>query len=153
IRREKIKVLHAHSSSLLVANMVSLAVPSLHLVWHDHFGRFTMEKRPEWLFRLLPPRVSGVFAGSAPPARWSKVRLRVAPDRVWYVPNFACEANNQHILDDLPGSRGRRIVCVANLRPEKDHITLIRAMKRVVDVFPDAHLLVVGGTENQEHFQ
>jgi glycosyltransferase involved in cell wall biosynthesis len=37
-----------------------------------------------------------------------------------------------------------RIVCVANLRPEKDHLTLIDAMKQVVESDPRACLLLVG---------
>ena len=153
IRRENIKILHAHSSSLLVATMASLLAPDARVIWHDHFGRFTVERRREWMFRLLTRRVSGVVAVSGPLADWSRTRLRVRADRVWYVPNFACETNQQCVPNDLPGAKGRRIVCVANLRPEKDHVTLVHAMQRVVQAVPDAHLLVVGGHEHRDQVQ
>jgi glycosyltransferase involved in cell wall biosynthesis len=38
----------------------------------------------------------------------------------------------------------RRVVTVANLRPEKGHDTLISAASRVVDARPDAEFLIVG---------
>jgi glycosyltransferase involved in cell wall biosynthesis len=47
-------------------------------------------------------------------------------------------------VPDLPGAPGSRIVCVANLRKEKDHLTLVRAMTLVVQKYPTAHLLLVG---------
>jgi glycosyltransferase involved in cell wall biosynthesis len=37
------------------------------------------------------------------------------------------------------------VVSVANLRAEKDHLTLLRAFADVVKSFPEAHLLLVGG--------
>ncbi len=44
----------------------------------------------------------------------------------------------------LPGSKGTRIVCLANFRPEKDHFTLVAAMARVVKEVPAADLILVG---------
>jgi len=42
----------------------------------------------------------------------------------------------------------RRVVTVANLRPEKGHAVLIRAAVRILDEFPDARFVFVGnGTE------
>jgi glycosyltransferase involved in cell wall biosynthesis len=45
------------------------------------------------------------------------------------------------------GVRGplRRVVCVANLRPEKGHDVLLQAATGVVARFPDAHFDLVGG--------
>ena len=39
---------------------------------------------------------------------------------------------------------GKRLVCVANMKPQKGHLFLIEAMQEVVRRAPDAHLLLVG---------
>jgi len=44
----------------------------------------------------------------------------------------------------LPGEPGKRLVCVANFRPQKDHPTLLRAMTMVQRQVPGAHLLLIG---------
>src|SRR6202011_1420599 len=54
---------------------------------------------------------------------------------------------------DLPGDADKRIVCVANLRPQKDHVTLLRAMAIVAKSVPRAHLLLVGASGSGEYLR
>jgi glycosyltransferase involved in cell wall biosynthesis len=63
---------------------------------------------------------------------------------VRYIPNFVCEPGPAAPPADLPDAMGSRIVCVANLRPEKDHLTLLGAMAQVIREMPTAQLLLVG---------
>jgi glycosyltransferase involved in cell wall biosynthesis len=51
----------------------------------------------------------------------------------------------------VPGTKGSRIVCVANFRPEKDHRTLLRAMALVIGRVPSAQLILVGKTNDQAY--
>jgi glycosyltransferase involved in cell wall biosynthesis len=152
IRRNNIGILHAHSTSLFVAVQASLFNPSLRVIWHDHFGRYATEERPVPIYRLLTRRVSGVFSVNGQLANWAIHRLKISPDRVWYIPNFVAEVGGGGVRTDLPGVPGKRIVCVANLRPEKDHLTLIRALALVIDQAPEAQLLLVGALGNHPHF-
>jgi glycosyltransferase involved in cell wall biosynthesis len=46
-----------------------------------------------------------------------------------------------------------RIVCVANMRPQKDHFTLVRAMEIVVRQLPGAHLLLLGSSTSSNYEQ
>src|SRR5262249_42107686 len=85
-------------------------------------------------------------------ADWAINRLKHPSDRVWYIPNFVPESAGAGAEMDLPGVPGKRIVCVAHLRPEKDHLTLVRALARVIAREPDAHLLLAGAISNQSHF-
>jgi glycosyltransferase involved in cell wall biosynthesis len=57
---------------------------------------------------------------------------------------MVCAPANKPGISDLPGTSGSRIVSVANLRAEKDHLNLVRAMALVVRRHPSAHLLLVG---------
>ena len=130
VRENEISIVHAHSSSVFLASLL----PGVRTVWHDHFGRVREEERPAWLWSLPARRASAVVAVSEELARWSREQLGV---EAVYLPNFIPEAPLGPI-PELPGTF--RIVCVANLRAQKDHLTLLRAMKKV----PDAHLLLAG---------
>jgi glycosyltransferase involved in cell wall biosynthesis len=148
VRERDIQILHAHGTSVFIATRVRAA-----LIWHDHFGRYATEDRPAWLYRLATRRVAGVIAVNEQLAEWSRRRLKVRADRVWYVPNFVSDPPADLAPPPLPGKNGSRIVCVANLRPEKDHLNLLAAMRRVVQAVPNAHLLLVGQAVNAEHLQ
>jgi len=132
VRENGISIVHAHSSSLFLA----VLLPGVRIVWHDHFGRLGAEERPSWLWGLPARRAAAVVAVSEDLARWSRERLGV---EAVYLPNFIPEVQ-AGTVPDLPGTPGRRVVCVANLRAQKDHITLLRAIARV----PEAHLLLAG---------
>ena len=144
IREHEIEILHAHGTSLFIARVASLLPPYPAVVWHDHYGRYKFDDRPTWLYRFVAKGIGGVIAVNEQLAEWSRSRLRIPIQRVWYIPNFICESGSVADLPNLPGSRGNRIVCVANFRPEKDHPNLLQAMARVIRVEPAAHLLLIG---------
>ncbi len=155
IRAHDIRLLHAHATALFVAAQASMFPPHPQVIWHDHFGRYATEERPVTLYRLLTRRAGGVISVNQPLADWAVNRLKLPSDRVWYVPNFVAEiapAREDGARLDLPGVAGKRIVCVANLRPQKDHLTLVRALALVVEREPQAHLLLAGAISDQAHF-
>lgn len=139
VRENGISIVHAHSSSLFLA----VLLPGARIVWHDHFGRLGEEERRAWLWGLPARRAAAVVAVSEELARWSREHLGV--DAV-YLPNFIPEVAAGPV-PDLPGTPGSRVVCVANLRAQKDHLTLLRAMARV----PGAHLLLAGADVEPEY--
>jgi glycosyltransferase involved in cell wall biosynthesis len=146
-----IQILHAHDASLFLAGLASLFPPYPAVLWHDHFGLYTIQERPIWLYGLATSRVSGVIAVNQPLAEWSRRRLGIPTERVWYIPNFVCSAEGHEALPTLPGALGNRIVCVANFRAQKDHLTLLRAMARVIRQVPTANLLLVGAAIEPEY--
>ena len=150
IRSNEIRILHAHGSSILTANLASRMAPFPKIIWHDHFGTNERQERPVILYRWLVRRVGGIVAVSRPLADWSRRRLRFPSDRVWCVPNFVDSGRPSESSPlTLPGSDGARVVCVANLRPVKDQLTLLTAFETVVRGRPDAHLLLVGGLADE----
>lgn len=154
IRTNDIQIVHAHGASLFLAVAASLKARDARVIWHDHFGRCGTEERPAWLYRIATRRVAGVIAVNEMLAEWSRAKLSIPADRVWYVPNFVTAAGGDEMREmrpSLPGNPGARIVCVANFRPQKDHVNLIRAMTIVVRRAPDAHLLLVGQTSDDPH--
>jgi glycosyltransferase involved in cell wall biosynthesis len=85
-------------------------------------------------------------------ADWCKSQLHMAPGQINYIPNFVEEWERGTSSVKLPGSPGTRIVNLANIRREKDQLSLIRAMRLVVHDEPMAHLLIVGAINDEEYF-
>ncbi|MEO8592832.1 MAG: glycosyltransferase [Candidatus Solibacter sp.] len=146
IRQNDIRILHAHGSSLFFASLASMFPPYPRVIWHDHYGRHAYNDRPVWLYRAATRRVAGVITVNQPLADWSRQALRVPTHRVWYLPNPIRESRTQDLASGLPGEPGMRIVCLANIRPQKDHANLLVAMSLLTAKLPRAHLLLVGDT-------
>jgi glycosyltransferase involved in cell wall biosynthesis len=152
IRQNQIKLLHAHGTSLFIAALASLFSPYPSVVWHAHYGRQS-EKRDvrERLFKLALRRCGAVIAVSHPLMGWIKRSLGMQPEDVWYIPNFVTETGPLQMTAQLEVGAGARILCVANLRPEKDQLTMLRAMKLVNRQVPTARLLLVGATNDRNY--
>lgn len=144
-RDHDIAILHAHSTSVFLAVLVGLLPPYPRVVWHDHYGRHDTVSRPRAPYWLAARRLRHVFAVSDDLARWSVKRLGVSEGRVEYLPNFAAKEDAARPPPALPGCPGKRVVCVGNFRAQKDHLTLIRAVRLVKDRIPGVHLVHVGG--------
>ena len=151
VRENDIRIIHSHSTSLFIAAAVNWLCPGTRLLWHDHYGAYATVRRPVWLYRLFTARLDGVLAVNTDLAAWARERLRVPCDRVWYIPNFVAEQHGQVEVPDLPGEPGYRVVCVANLRPQKDHLNLLRAMEGVVEHVPQAHLILLGSSNEDDY--
>jgi glycosyltransferase involved in cell wall biosynthesis len=151
IRKQKIRVIHAHSSSIFIAVVAGLVCFRTKIVWHDHFGRYYTEKRPAILYSLFARRLSGVIAVNQVLADWSTKKLHIPKERVWYIPNGVPSADAK-TTPALPGRPGSRLVCVANLRPEKDHLSLLSALALVKNRHPEVHLVSVGKVGNIAYY-
>jgi len=152
MRRNRIRILHAHSSSIFLSRLAAALTRDVKVIWHIHFGR-QIDRRARWSYRIATTEVDGVIAVSEPLADWSRQALHHPADRVFYIPNFVSTPRLNGKAADLPGTAGHRIVCVANLRWEKNHATLLDAMARVVRTCPAAHLLLVGSHDDSTCIQ
>lgn len=151
VREHRIKLLHAHGTALFMARAAASLASGVIVIWHDHYGRYLEQQRNVLLYRLATRGIGGVIAVNEALAAWSRDKLRVARERVWYVPNFVYQEEAVQVAPVLPGTAGGRIVCVANLRPQKDHLNLIRAMQIVRREMSQAHLLLVGGGNDEAY--
>ncbi|MGH7603728.1 MAG: glycosyltransferase [Gemmatimonadaceae bacterium] len=155
-QRHNIKILHAHGTAVFVAAVAALFRPHPKIVWHIHYGRHAADLSSGWQYRAIKKHIGWSIAVSEALADWAVKTIGMPSNSVTYIPNFSSYARkdprglNASNTTELPGQQGARIVCVANLVPEKDHITLVDAMERVIRVHPSAHLLLVGGGRNTE---
>lgn len=144
IWKRRIRLVHAHSASVFIAAIASLFPPFPQVIWHVHYGKLSAQQRPSLAYRIMASKIRGVITVNQPLKTWAHQVLRIPENRVWYIPNFSNLQKNLPASLDLPGIRSMRIVCLANLRPEKDPLTLIQAMEIVVKAAPGAQLILVG---------
>jgi glycosyltransferase involved in cell wall biosynthesis len=143
IQANKIRVLHAHGPSLFIARLAAIGT-NASIFWHAHHGRYALEDQRAHHYRLATAGIAGVITVNRELSEWCARKLRVPVESIWYVPNPVALEAGQPGAVTLPGLKGSRIICVANFRAEKDHLTLVRAMAHVAREVPSAHLLLVG---------
>jgi glycosyltransferase involved in cell wall biosynthesis len=102
---------------------------------------------------MVAGKAGAVFCVSHPLVSWVNNILKINQPSVQYLPNFIIPpALPDHIIS-LPGKKGKRVVCLANLRPEKDILTLIKAMLIVINKVPETTLFLIGSLENKKYVE
>jgi glycosyltransferase involved in cell wall biosynthesis len=147
VRRDGIEIVHAHGSSVFFAAAATFGM-GVRLVWHAHYGRLAAGTTAPLPYRLVSHQLDGIIAVSKGLELWCRKLPAVAATRIWRLPNFLVPESAAEGVQVLPGTKGKRIVCVCNIRPEKDVASLVRAMAIVTKHEPDACLLIVGGTRD-----
>ncbi|TVZ53403.1 glycosyltransferase [Dokdonia sp. Hel_I_53] len=143
IKREEIEIIHAHSTSIYLAVLAKIKNPKLKIIWHDHYGLSEkLQERPRTLLKFVSKYFDQVIAVNFALVNWSRDILSVK--KVAYIPNFASFSNDEIKKTNLMGIEGKRVVCLANLRPQKNHIELIEAFRQSIVEFSDWTLHLVG---------
>jgi glycosyltransferase involved in cell wall biosynthesis len=142
VKQEKITLVHAHATSYFMATMLKLVYPNIAVVWHDHYGNSEfLHQRPKLILKWCSRTFKAIITVNAQLAVWDKQHLNCS--HVAFLPNFVVP-NKRLPQTKLHGELGKRVLCLANLRPQKDHITLLKAFRRVNEEFPEWTLHCVG---------
>ncbi|UFH35695.1 glycosyltransferase [Flavobacterium acetivorans] len=143
VKKNKIRIVHAHSSSFFIAALLKLVCPSVQLIWHDHYGNneFLLERTSFVLKRTLP-FFDGIIAVNQKLRSWSEEYLNFK--NAICLDNFPSDWNAVSERTSLKGIEGKRIVCLANLRMQKDHFLLLRVAKRMKESHPDWSFHLIG---------
>ena len=142
IKNHNIDIIHAHSSSFFLATIIRLINSKTSIVWHDHYGNSEfLDKRKYGALKWCSKYFSHIFCVNKSLQIWSQKVLKVK--NTTYLPNFAA-VNKTLAVTKLNGVSGKRIVCLANLRPQKDHMTLLFAFNEVLKLYPEWTLHCVG---------
>jgi len=154
VKRHNINLIHAHSTSVYFVLLMANFVPELVVLWHVHHGEYTQKNSlcERMIYTWAARKSNGVICVSMKLKEWATI-LKADNKFVWYMPNFipTHEAFTSWDTMELPGERSHRVICVSNLRSQKDHITLLKAWKQVAGQIPHSHLLLVGGISEKEY--
>ncbi len=130
IKENKITIVHAHSTSYFLAGLLKLSGGSFKLIWHDHYGESEfLEKREFQVLKKFSRLFSGIISVNTTLKNWAVEKLDCK--NVLELKNFIQKYENTGpAAIKLKGSSiDFKIICVANLRPQKDHLNLLRAFE------------------------
>jgi glycosyltransferase involved in cell wall biosynthesis len=146
----KVQFIQAHSSSFFLACLVKIVFPKIQIIWHDHYGKLVSSTRESsFVIRIFSILFSGVIAVSEELEAWSKKNLFCK--HILYLQNYIPIANNTIHETKLKGKQGKRVVYIANLRPQKNHLLLLEVIKSLHDKFPEWTFHLIGNDLNDSY--
>ncbi|SDH43061.1 Glycosyltransferase involved in cell wall bisynthesis [Flavobacterium omnivorum] len=152
VKRHQVTVIHAHSTSFFISFLLKLSCSNLNLVWHDHYGDSEfLANRPIGALQMAAPFFSGIIAVNQILKDWAEQKLNFK--NTIYLPNFPSEENNSTAATILKGILGKRIVCLANLRLQKDHFLLLDVACKLKLCHPEWTFHLVGKDFEDDYSQ
>jgi glycosyltransferase involved in cell wall biosynthesis len=146
-KKNKIDILHCHSSSYFIALLAKLGLPKTKIIWHDHNGLsefITTQKNT--VLQLASYFFAGIIVVNYQLKNWAETKLNCK--KVIYLPNFTELNENAAQQTWLKGNEGKRIL---NLRPQKNHLLLLEVAKKCKEEFPDWSFHLVGKDFKDDH--
>jgi glycosyltransferase involved in cell wall biosynthesis len=143
IKLNGVEIIHAHSSSCFFAFLLKLIYPKIKIIWHDHYGNSEfLYKRKKFLLKLQSILFEGIIVVNHDLKRWNSKHLSCV--KIKYFPNFALNDSNSPTVTILKGESKKRIVCLANLRPQKGHFILLGAAREIINSHSDWTFHLIG---------
>jgi glycosyltransferase involved in cell wall biosynthesis len=140
IKENEIKIVHAHATSFFIVFLTKLSYPKFKMVWHDHYGNSEfLAKRKAFAIKIASYAMNGVISVNQRLKDWAENNLAVS--KVEYLSNFPVKSETVEASTKLHGVDGKRIICLANLRPQKDHFNLLQAFEQVAHDDWTLHLI------------
>ena len=142
-KKNKVEIVQPHSSSYFTAFLLKLIYPKIQIIWHDHNGLSEFLGSQKW----IPLKVASFFFKSIIVVndrlkKWAEKELFCK--NVIYLPNFTNKENNIHKETILKGESGKRIICLANLRYQKNHFLLLKLAEKLKKSHSDWSFHLVG---------
>jgi glycosyltransferase involved in cell wall biosynthesis len=150
IKSNQISIVHAHSTSFFLAGCLKFTGLKFKLVWHDHYGESELLKERDYkVLKIFSPLFNGIISVNTKLKKWAEQHLECR--KVVEIKNFI-PATTSEIISGirLKGKKGGfRIICVANLRPQKDHLNLIKAFESLSTDLPGSLHLIGANFEDR----
>jgi len=123
IKEYRPEIIHAHSSSIYWGIAAKFFCPSIKLIWHDHDGLSeNLQDSDRKILKKLSLFINGIVAVNEILEKWSSRNMMT--QKVVFIRNFPYLKNLKTLKKE-----GNIILHLANLRPQKDHFTLIEAIR------------------------
>ncbi len=141
--QNKVTHIHAHSTSFFIAFLVKITCLRIQLIWHDHYGDSEfLIKRPKRTLKGVIPFFNGIIAVNHQLKTWAEAN-KLSKNSV-YLPNFPSKESDVVEYTILKGIKGKRILCLANLRVQKNHFLLLEVANKINKSHPEWTFHLVG---------
>lgn len=152
ILRNRIDIVQAHGTSFFLGTLVRISLPELKLIWHNHYGNSINLNRGKFsVLKWASRYFTCIFSVNKNLVDWAKIHLH--HDKVHFLRNFVVPVYKENLDFNIAGNTEARIVCTANLRPEKGHVLLLKAFADVTKKIPRATLHLFGKNFNDIYSQ
>lgn len=149
-KTNKIQFIHAHSSSYFLAVLIKLLLPKTKIIWHDHYGNNEfLNQRKSSVLKFCKRYFCLIIAVNQTLKTWGQNILK--HKNVVYLPNFSLQNPQITQITELKGVKHKKILHLANLRPQKNHNFTIEIAKIVVSKYPDCSFHLVGKDFNDAY--
>lgn len=149
LKKNNITHIQAHSTSIYTAMIAKLFFWKIKIIWHDHYGMSDyLEKRNHKILKYLSFFFFMIISVNDNLKKWSLENLNCK--NVHYIPNFFLLENTQKVTK-LFGVDGKRILCLANLRIQKNHFLLLKSAIILKETHPDWTFHLVGKDFNDSY--
>ncbi|MGG7033588.1 MAG: glycosyltransferase [Flavobacterium sp.] len=142
-KKNRIDCIQAHSSSFFTAVLLKIILPKIKIIWHDHYGNSDLlNSRKSFSLKLASLFFEGIIVVNQTLKTWAEQKLFC--NKIIYLPNFITDNEVEIQETNLKGIDRKRILCLANLRKQKDHLFLIEIVKKINPIYPDWTFHLVG---------
>jgi len=139
----KIDFVQAHSSSYFISILLRLIYPKIKIIWHDHNGLSEfISSEKSFVLKLTSFFFKGIIVVNYKLKKWAVNELNCK--KVLYLPNFTSIESSLNDETILEGLSGKRILCLANLRHQKNHLFLIEVAVKLKKSNPEWTFHLVG---------
>lgn len=164
IRRNKIDILHTQNIGPLIYGYFGTQFGKRPLLVHTEHTRLEMEieaskKYLYYVYGLMLNRVDAFVSIAFHISEYVERRFGISSDKVVTIPNgvdlnrFKLSEMSYSKNEFLKSEKGPVLGIVAGLRREKDHSTLIEALKEVSRIYPEIKLLIVGSGQLEKELR
>lgn len=143
VKNHKIDFLHAHGTSFFMGCIQKILNPKLKLIWHDHYGESEkLSSRNSKLIRTLSCYFDGIISVNKDLEQWAQKELKCS--KVVQLNNFVTTTSDDKVINLKGNNNDFKLICVANLRPQKNHLNLIKAFEILIQNRSEITLHLVG---------
>ncbi|MGV9003492.1 glycosyltransferase [Flavobacterium sp.] len=142
-KENQVTHLQPHSSSYFTAILVKIICLNLKIIWHDHNGLSEfLSSRKSYALKICSYFFTGIITVNYQLKKWAIKELNCK--NVIYLANFTSIDSSFKTETILEGTSGKRILCLANLRSQKNQFYLIQVAKKLKTIYPDWTFHLVG---------
>ncbi|MEJ7861507.1 MAG: glycosyltransferase [Pyrinomonadaceae bacterium] len=152
VKNNKINILHTHLvHATTIGNIATMLKKKHRTIITQHYTRSSLNKRYLKKLDQSAVRKADCVIAISSAVKNDLLEQGVKENNIYIIPNGINLANfdresekKSKLLNDL-SKQGKYVIgSVGNLSLLKDHLTLVRAMKKVVKILPEVHLLIIG---------
>jgi len=142
-KKNKVAFLQPHSSSYFLVFLVKLVYPKIQIIWHDHNGLSEFLGSQKWVpLKIASFFFKGIIVVNNQLKNWATKELNCK--QVIYFPNFTSQQTGMSYETVLKGKEGKRVLCLANLRDQKNHFLLLDVAEKLKSTHPEWTFHLVG---------